>query len=256
MNRISALTGLTLAALSAQATPTSTLRLQYTEPAANWNAALPVGNGRLGAMVFGGITQERLQLNEDTLWSGGTKNWNNPDARNWLPKVREAVLDGRYVEADELCRKMQGPFNQSYLPLGDVLLEFEHDGSPVEYHRELDLNRAVALTRYRAGDVVYTRGVFVSHADQVIVVALQASKPGALTFSIRMQSALRHTTAASGPAGIVLHGRAPAHVEPNYIRDAAQPIVYDDTGVGEGMRFVTFLRALNPSPPQIQFPSN
>ena len=104
------------------------LRLWYEKPAATWVEALPIGNGRLGAMVFGDPRRERLALNEDTLWSGGPTEWNNPDAKAWLPKVREAVFAGRYVEADALTKKMQGPFNQSYQPLGDVLVDFDVPG--------------------------------------------------------------------------------------------------------------------------------
>src|SRR5580698_575722 len=95
----------------------SPLTLWYKKPAEKWTDALPIGNGRLGAMVFGGINEERLQLNEDTLWSGaGPRDWNNPEARKHLPEVRRLVLEAKdYVAADNECKKMQGPFNQSYL---------------------------------------------------------------------------------------------------------------------------------------------
>src|SRR4051794_31030015 len=95
------------------------LILWYQQPAQQWVEALPVGNGRLGAMVFGGVATERLQLNEDTLWSGGPTDWNNPQAKDVLPEVRRLIFAGKYVETDALCRKMQGPYNQSYEPLGD-----------------------------------------------------------------------------------------------------------------------------------------
>ena len=98
------------------------LKLWYTQPATKWVEALPVGNGRLGAMVFGGVARERIALNEDTLWSGAPRESNNPDAREQLPAVRRAIAEGHYEEADRLTKKMQGPFTQSYLPLGDLLL--------------------------------------------------------------------------------------------------------------------------------------
>ena len=101
------------------------LTLWYEQPARQWVEALPVGNGRLGAMVVGGVTEERLQLNEDTLWSGGPRAANNPGARDVLPQVREAVLAGDYVRADALAKQMQGLFNQSYQPLGDLRLDPE-----------------------------------------------------------------------------------------------------------------------------------
>ena len=99
--------------------------LFYHAPAAHWTEALPIGNGRLGAMVFGGIKTERLQFNEDTLWSGRPQPWDNPGARDVLPEVRAAIFAGDYERADVLAKQMQGTFNQSYLPLGDLWLEFD-----------------------------------------------------------------------------------------------------------------------------------
>ena len=105
------------------------MQLNYTQPASNWHEALPIGNGRLGAMVFGDIQNERLQLNEDTLWSGHPRDCDNPAAKDILPLVRKAVFDGDYARADELSRRMQGPFNQSYLPMADLRLHFDHAGA-------------------------------------------------------------------------------------------------------------------------------
>ncbi|MEK6796404.1 MAG: glycoside hydrolase family 95 protein, partial [Spirochaetota bacterium] len=102
------------------------LTLWYAAPARNWNEALPLGNGRFGAMVFGGIGEERLQLNDDTLWSGFPREWNNPRAKEVLPEVRKAVFSGDHVSATELCKKMQGPWTQAYEPMGDVLIKFLH----------------------------------------------------------------------------------------------------------------------------------
>src|ERR1051325_5315202 len=119
------------------------LVLWYREPAKEWVEALPVGNGRLGAMVFGGIEKDLIQLNEATLWSGGPSNWNNPKAREVLPEVRRAIFAGDFELAEKFCHQMQGPYNQSYQPLGDLHLEFNHS-APVEfYERSLDLIRAV-----------------------------------------------------------------------------------------------------------------
>jgi hypothetical protein len=119
------------------------LWLRYAQPAERWTEALPVGNGRLGAMVFGGVVSERLQLNEATLWSGGPREWNNPGAREALPRVRAAVFAGDFVSATELTKKMQGPYNQSYQPLGNLRLGFsgEAGGPPSSYERALDLER-------------------------------------------------------------------------------------------------------------------
>lgn len=127
-----------------RAQPARDLVLWYDAPAKDWTEALPVGNGRLGAMVFGGATDERLQLNEDTLWSGFPRDWNNPDARNHLPEVRRLVIDDEnYTEADKLCRKMQGLYNESYQPLADLHFTFERAAAG-DYRRELDLDTAIA----------------------------------------------------------------------------------------------------------------
>ena len=127
--------------------------LWYKQPAAKWTEALPIGNGRLGAMVFGGVETERLQLNDDTLWSGPPEgDWNNPDARNHLADVRRLVMqEEKYVEADDECKKMQGPYNQSYQPLGDLFLKFEGASESSDYRREFEpryCNRAYHLSRW------------------------------------------------------------------------------------------------------------
>ena len=164
--------------LALAAAPETVLR--YQAPAEKWVEALPVGNGRLGAMVFGGWQVERLALNEATLWSGGPRDWNNAAAKAILPKVREAIFAGRYREAEALCKKMQGPYNQSYLPLGQLQLDFGGEGVATNYERTLDLDRAVVTTRYVRDGVTYSREVFCSAPDQVIVMRLTASVPGRL----------------------------------------------------------------------------
>lgn len=215
------------------------LDLWFRQPAARWVEALPLGNGRLGAMVFGGVESERLQLNDDTLWSGGPKNWNNPKAVDALAIVRKLIAEGRYVEADRAARQLEGPYTQSYLPLGDLLLTFEYGDVAREYRRSLDLRSAVAGVAYRIGGVRYAREVFVSHPDQVIVVRLTADRPGMLSLLATLRSPLRHVTVAEG-ATLRLTGRAPAHVDPSYV-DGAEPIRYDDRG---GMTFESQLTAV------------
>jgi alpha-L-fucosidase 2 len=229
---------------SAQAVFAADLRLWYRQPAKQWVEALPVGNGRLGAMVFGGAAAERLQLNEITLWSGGPKDWNNPGARAVLPIVRAAVLAGRYAEADALCRQMQGPYNQSYQPLGDLLLDFAGTSAPTNYERSLDLDRGVATVRFRDGDATFTRDIFSSFPDQIIVVRIQSDRKGRISFTAKLDSLLRHKLAADGQNTLVLQGKSPAHVDPNYIRDTKEPIRYEDGPQAEGMTFDLRVRAL------------
>jgi alpha-L-fucosidase 2 len=233
------------AALSAAAVaPGSALRLWYDEPAAAWEAALPLGNGRLGAMVFGEPRRERIALNEDTLWSGGPRDWNNPGAKSWLPKVREAVFAGRYAEADALSKNMQGPYTQSYLPLGDLLLELEAPGEITGYRRELDLDRAVATTTFRAGGVTHTREAIASFPDQVIALRLSADRPGLVALTARLTSPLRASAAAEGDTAVALRGRAPSHVDPSYLGDTKDAVRYDEGKDAEGMRFTAILRAV------------
>ena len=220
----------------------SDLTLWYTTPARQWINALPVGNGRLGAMVFSGIQQERLQLNEDTLWSGGPRDWNNPQSQQVLPEVRRLIFEERYAEANTLARQLQGSYTESYQPLGDLLLNFPFaDTEAVSaYYRDLDLDRAVATTRYTVDGVTYTREVFSSFPDQVIVMRVACDQSGKLNFAVHLDSLHPYTTEIDAENTLILRGNAPAHVEPSYLR-VENPISYRD---GEGMRFEVQLRVL------------
>ena len=173
-------------------------RLKYLQPATHWTEALPLGNGRLGAMVFGGVASEHLQLNEATLWSGAPTEWNNPGAREILPQVRAAIFAGDYLKAGELCKKMQGPYNQSYQPLGDLRLEFPGTLGATHYERGLDLDRAVATVRYKVDGATFTREVFSSFPDQVIVVRLTCDQPKRITFTASADSLLRYSVQTNG----------------------------------------------------------
>jgi alpha-L-fucosidase 2 len=221
--------------------PSNHLHLWYKQPAAKWTDALPLGNGRLGAMVFGGTEKERFQLNEDTLWSGYPREWNNSDAKQQLTEIRRLVLEKEdYVAADTLCQKLQGPYNQSYLPLADLTLIFEHDGAPTDYRRELDLDRAIASVFYKVGGIRFTREAFISAVDQIIVARLTASEPGRLSFTAALTSLVQSTSQAFSDRTIRLTGKAPSHVDPNYLR-SDRPIIYDPSH-GKGMRFETLLK--------------
>ncbi len=160
--------------------------LFYTHPAREWNQALPLGNGRLGAMVFGNVAGERIQLNENTLWMGGPRDTNNPDALKHLAEVRRLLFAGMPVEAYAVAEKysMGQPFRlESYQSLGDLRMTFEHEGTPTDYRFELDIDTAVARLSYRIDDVRYTREVFVSHPAQAIVVRISADAPEKITVS-------------------------------------------------------------------------
>ena len=228
-----------LAAEMHQTPAPNPLTLWYRRPAAQWTEALPIGNGRLGAMVFGGIERERLQLNEDTLWSGGPKDWNNPKGPQVLAEVRKLIAEEKYAEADRAAKGMQGPYTQSYQPLGDLHLTFEHgDIARGGYRRQLDLKSAITDVRYRIGTTTFTREIFASYPDQVIVIRLAADKPGMISFNAQFDSQLRHGMAAEGNV-LMLKGKAPANVDPSYY-DGPNPVEYNDQ---EGMTFEAHLLA-------------
>ena len=209
---------------AAQADGPSPLELWFSRAASKWVEALPVGNGRLGAMVFGGTGVERLQLNDDTLWSGGPSDWNTPGAKEALTEIRALVLAGRFAEADRASKRLMGPFTQSYLPLADLLITFDHGNLGSDYRRGLDLRSAVASVGYRTGTVHYTREVIASHPADVIAVRLTADRPGMLQCHVRLSSALRHTVTADRDA-LRLLGQAPSHVDPSYY-DTDEPVLY------------------------------
>jgi alpha-L-fucosidase 2 len=221
------------------------LKLWYKQPARNWNEALPVGNGRLGVMVFGKVNEELLQLNESTLWSGGPIDPNpNPDAKTYLPQIRKALFEEDYELATSLTKKMQGLYTESYEPLGDLLIRQPFSGQPTTYYRDLNISDATATTRFTVDGVTYSREIFVSAPDQVIVVRLTADKPGKLNFVASTKSQLRYQLAAINNRELALTGKAPAHTDPNYVRDNPQPIIYDDANQCRGMRFALRIRAL------------
>ena len=219
------------------------LELRYVQPAGKWTEALPVGNGRLGAMVFGGLANEHLSLNEATLWSGAPRDWNNPGAKEILPQVRAAALAGDYGKATELSKKTQGPFTEAYQPLGDLRLTFPGADQATGYERRLDLDRAVSTVRYKVGDATFTREVFSSFPDQVIVVRLTCDQPGKIGFTLGADSLLRHAVRTDGKDTLIVSGRAPAHADPSY-HQGPTPIQYDDSPNPEGTAFELRVRVL------------
>ena len=171
------------------ARPAAASILWYKQAAAQWDHAMPLGNGRLGAMVFGSVNRERIQLNEHSLWLGGPRERDNPEAIKHLPEVRRLLFAGEPAAAYRLADKhlMGRPQRLlSYQTLGDLRLTFDHEDTISEYRRELDLDSAVARVTYRAGSVRIEREVFASHPDQVIVIRISADRPKALNVSIWM----------------------------------------------------------------------
>ncbi|OYW79574.1 MAG: alpha/beta hydrolase, partial [Asticcacaulis sp. 32-58-5] len=190
------------------------LTLWYKTPATEWVEALPLGNGRLGAMVFGGVARERLQLNEDTLYAGAPYQPANPEALTALPEVRKLIFDGQYLEAQALiqARMMANPIRQvSYQTIGEITLIFGPSSNASGYRRELDLTRAVSTVTYRQNDVTYTREAFISPVDQVLVVRLTADKPGSVSFQLGFETPMAAAVAVEGPNEIVMSGRNSPH---------------------------------------------
>src|SRR5258708_13829586 len=162
------------------------LKLWYKHPAKSWTEALPVGNGRLGGMIYGKVDEELIQLNESSLWSGGpVKTKVNRDAPAYLPQIREALLkEADYNKAARLAQKMQGLFSESYLPMGDLSIRQDFKGStPTTYYRDLDIHDPVTTTKFTIDATKFTRQIFVSAPDQVVVIRLLSGKAGGLNFT-------------------------------------------------------------------------
>ncbi|HEX4770023.1 MAG TPA: glycoside hydrolase family 95 protein [Bryobacteraceae bacterium] len=218
------------------------LALWYETPAQQWVDALPIGNGRLGAMVFGGgetgnPQQELLQLNEDTLWSGLPRDGNNLDAKNHLQEIRQAVLERQdYHLADELCKKMQGLFAEAYQPLGNLRISFKPSRPLTGYRRELDLETACARTEYVSEGVKFRREVFVSAPDQVLVFHVTGDKPQQLNCEISFDSPLGKAVRALSDQRLLLTGKAAAHVAGAGHPGSEKPVVLSDE-IGHGMYF-------------------
>jgi alpha-L-fucosidase 2 len=184
--------------------------LSYRRPASRWVEALPVGNGRLGGMVFGGIGEERVQLNEDTFWSGGPYDPVDEEAGHFLAEVRRRIDEGRYQEAQDLAdQKMMGrPRHlQAYQPLGDLRIALSGHEQASDYERELDLDRAVVRVRYRIGATTYTREVFSSAPDQAIVVRLTADGPARLHLRAALDGRQPSAVRPLPPRGLLMSGR-------------------------------------------------
>src|ERR1041385_1139897 len=191
-------------------------------------------------MVFGGIRRERLQLNDNTLWSGYPQAGNNPEALKYLPLVRKAVVDGDYASAASFWKKMQGPYSARYLHMANLFVDFAaKDTIAKDYVRTLDLDKAIAFVSYTLGGVKYNREVFISHPDKVLVMRLSANKKRSISFNAILNSKLKYKTSVVSNDHLVLRGKAPMYVA-NRESEPLQ-IVYDDWN-GEGMNFEIHLR--------------
>ncbi len=216
------------------------LKLWYNRPATIWEEALPLGNAKTGAMVFGGVTAERYQLNDNTLWSGAPNPGNQPLGPSILEKVRALIFAGNYDSAAVVWKKMHGPYSARYLPLADLWLSFSlKDTQATGYYRDLDLSNATTTVRYKAGGVQFMRETFISHPDKIMVIRITADKKKAINFSAGLTSKLKYRVANKGNDLLVLSGKAPKFVAN---RDyEPQQVVYDDWN-GEGMNFEVYAK--------------
>lgn len=190
------------------------LRLWYTKPASVWNEALPIGNGRLGAMCFGTPSNERIQLNEETFWSGGPSRNDNPNALGVLEQVRQMIFSRNYTNVESTINAnmtAQTLHGSKYLCVGNLRLAFPGHSTYTNYERELDISDAVWRIKYKVGDVEYRREAFASVPDQVIVVRLTASKAGSLSFTVNLSGEQKQTVAPSGSNDLIMTCKGVAH---------------------------------------------
>jgi alpha-L-fucosidase 2 len=221
------------------------LKLQYNKPAKEWTEALPVGNGRLGAMIFGRVDEELIQLNEATLWSGGPVSKNvNPTAFENLAPIREALASGNYETAYELTKKMQGLYSESYMPLGDLTLKQDlGNNKPTAYYRDLNIQDGIATTSFTVDGISYKREIFASYPGECIIIRLTANHAKKLSITINTASQLQNKTSVKKQS-LFLNGKAPAHADPSYISYNKEPIIYTDTAGCRGMRFELIVKPI------------
>ncbi|MBO0929528.1 glycoside hydrolase family 95 protein [Fibrella sp. HMF5036] len=213
--------------------------LWYRQPATYFEESLVLGNGTQGATVFGGVQLDKIYLNDATLWSGEPVRADmNPEAYKNVPAIRDALKRGDYKGADELHKKLQGKFSESYAPLGTLFIDLAHSPTAQNYYRQLNLADAVSSVRYEVDGVTYTRDYFVSQPDQVMVIRLTSSKKGALSFSVRLNSLLNNNVSAASNT-LKIKGYAPIHAEPSYRGNIPNSVVFDPA---RGTRFTTLAK--------------
>ena len=174
--------------------------LWYSKPAAHWLEALPIGNSQLGAMIYGGVETEEIQVNEETFWSGSPYSNNSMESKEHLQEVRQLIFAGKEKEAHDLIERhfIKGPHGMRYLPMGSIMLNFQGQDKASDYRRQLNLGNAIATTRYTVDGVTFLRTCFASQADNVIVMRIEASRKGALRFNVRFDSQLETKRSVEG----------------------------------------------------------
>ena len=189
-----------LSLMAKKTTGDNSYRLWYNTPAKHWLEALPIGNSHLGGMVYGGIQDETIQLNEETFWSGGPYENNSTQSLATLPQVRQLIFNGREEEAAALINQnfIPGPHGMRFLPMANLHIKMEGNGKAEQFARDLDLQKAIATTRFTINGVEFTRTTFASLPDGVIVCHIKSSKKGVLAFAMNMDAPFDYRTQANG----------------------------------------------------------
>lgn len=217
-------------------------RLTYRKAAVQWTEALPLGNGRIGAMHYGGVERDLFKLNEDTLWSGPPNRERSYDDRESLRKVRQLIDEQKYGEATDEAKNMFGPFAQGYLPLGDLTIHHFQGNDCRRYERMLDIEEAISSVSYTIGQVQFTREAFISHPHQVLVIRLTSSVPKRLTFTVGLDSPLKAET-LQDETSLIMRGVCPEYCAPHYYAEDELPFVYGEFGESKAIHFEGRVRA-------------
>lgn len=211
--------------------PESKMSVWLNNPAVHWEEALPIGNGTQGAMIYGGLLSEEFQLNDHTLWSGAPSDWNNTNAKNMLPLIREAVFKENYLQADTLWENAQGPYSARYSTAGSLLFDFDIDSVGVKnFRREINLEEGLSNVSFQIGSNTYKREAFASFPDKAILVKLSAEEKGTLNFTSFFKNDMPHVASSYDKGHIFVRSKTPKHVaHRNY---EPEQVVYDQDGGG------------------------
>ena len=217
--------------------------LKYISPAKSFTEALPLGNGSLGAMVYGGVPEEKITLNYDTFWSGTGHREEKEVSTDTLEYARKLLFEEKFWEAEQYMKEnMLGFYNESYMPLGILKYEFEKIEEPQEYVRSLDLEKAVLTSEFKAHETVYTSRMFISNPAKALVIRITSNGPDKLSLRVELDSKVEHLAKTENNNCLLISGNAPSNVQPNYV-ECDHPIVYEEKN--PGMAFCCYLQAVH-----------